>query len=298
MAASRGSLPRPEGLPALDANALPHSFCRKTTMVKHQRRSHQRGLLSNDMLDDCSSDSDSGESPPTPTQSSMSWTGPGPLAAHSAMSQGHAMHRASSFPEFQMGGYQQVAQREAHDFHPGQGQQHGMQMMQRSPGMQQQHFYVIDQANPGIATMNTAAVQQPYHVPRQHVARGSIEMPYSTGSIASLGSSPGSFSPSSGHSPTIPESMYTHQAPQPSAYALPETSPVEPSHTMAAYTQPMDQAQQQASEPWYQYQPPVEVATIGQLPPFGSGVYDLYGGPKLEFDDPTMQLPSTRIETM
>ncbi|KAF4510944.1 hypothetical protein G6O67_002789 [Ophiocordyceps sinensis] len=277
------------------------SFCRKTTMVKHQRRSHQRGLLSNDMLDDCSSDSDSGESPPTPTQSAMSWPAPGHLAPHPAMTHGHAMHRASSFPDFQMSSYQQMAQREAHEFHPSQGQQHAMQMMQRSPAMQQ-HFYVIEQANPGIATMNTAAVQQPYHVPRQHVARASMEMPYSAGSIASLSSSPGSFSPSSGHSPTIPEGMYTHQAPHPGAYALPEPSPVEQSHPMVPYSQAMGQPQQQPShhepEAWYQYQAPVEVATIGQLPPFGSGIYDLYGGPKLEFDDPTMQLPSSRIETM
>ncbi|KAF4585643.1 Zinc finger, C2H2-type/integrase, DNA-binding protein [Ophiocordyceps camponoti-floridani] len=284
------------------------SFCRKTTMVKHQRRSHQRGLLSNDLLDDCSSDSDSGESPPTPTQSSMSWPAPGHLTAahHPSMSQGHEMHRAVSFPDFQMAaGYQQVGQRQAvsPDFPPptSQGQQPpSLQLMQRSPGMQQ-HFYVIEQTNPGIATMNTTTVQQPYHVPRQHVDRAPMDMPYSA-SLTSMSSSPGSFSSASGQSPTMPEGMYTHQAPQTGSYALPDTPPVDQTHPMVPYPQSISHGQPQTSNPgepeaWYQYQPPVEVATIGQLPPFGSGVYDLYG-PKLEFDDPSMQLPSSRIETM
>ncbi|KJZ80467.1 hypothetical protein HIM_00317 [Hirsutella minnesotensis 3608] len=272
------------------------SFCRKTTMVKHQRRSHQRGLLSNDMLDDDTSESDCGESPPTPTQSTMSWPSHGHLASHPSMAQSQAMHRASSFSDFQMNNYQQMAQRGPQEYHPSQGQQPGMPMMQRSPGVPQ-HFYVIEQANPGIATMNTAPVQQSY-IPRQHVNRASMDMPYSATSMTSMGSSPGSFSP--GHSPTIPEGMYTHQ--QPGAYSLPEPSPVEQSHSMVSYSHAMGQSQQQQphgeTEAWYQYQPPVEVATIGQLPPFGSGVYDLYGGPKIEFDDPSMQLPSSRIETM
>lgn len=209
---------------------------------------------------------------------------------------------------------------EGQEYPTGQGPQHGMQMIHRTPSMPQ-HFYVIEQSNPGIATMNTTAVQhqQAYHIPRQHVERAAIEIPYSTGSITSMSSSPGSFSPASGHSPTIQEGMYTHQAPQPPAYALQDASPVEQQqqHSIVQYSQQMpqgiSQAQQQApqaapeqyqqasqpeAEAWYQYQAPVEVATIGQLPPFGSGVYDLYGGPKIEFDDPTMQLPSSRIETM
>ncbi|KAK4246962.1 hypothetical protein C7999DRAFT_32646 [Corynascus novoguineensis] len=61
------------------------------------------------------------------------------------------------------------------------------------------------------------------------------------------------------------------------------------------------QGQPQQQQQWYdsaQYQPPVEVATIGSLPPFGSGgIYDPWA-PKLDFDDPTMQMPSARIESM
>ncbi|KAK4040339.1 hypothetical protein C8A01DRAFT_15789, partial [Parachaetomium inaequale] len=65
--------------------------------------------------------------------------------------------------------------------------------------------------------------------------------------------------------------------------------------------QQQQQQQQQAAQQWYdsaQYQSPVEVATIGSLPPFGAGaLYDPWGA-KLEFDDPTMQMPSARIESM
>ncbi|KAJ6439582.1 C2H2 finger domain-containingprotein [Purpureocillium lavendulum] len=303
------------------------SFCRKTTMVKHQRRSHQRGLHPNELLDDCTSESDGCESPPTPTQSTMSWPGQGPMASHPSLAQAHAMNRAASFADFGHHMNYNMAQQIPHRHSvAGEGQEYhspaphtqqpGMQMVHR-PGAMPQHYYVIEQSNPGIATMATTNVQQAY-VPRQHVERANIDIPYSAGSVTSLSSSPGSFSPASGNSPTIPETMYTHQPPQASAYAIQTASPVDQQASMVQYSQPMPanittQAQQQpaqnapeqyhqssqpVAEAWYQYQPPVEVATIGQLPPFGSGVYDLYGGPKMEFDDPTMQLPSSRIETM
>jgi len=68
-------------------------------------------------------------------------------------------------------------------------------------------------------------------------------------------------------------------------------------HAQQQTQQPQEQQQQQ----WYdsaQYQSPVEVATIGSLPPFGSGgLYDPWG-PKLDFEDPSMQMPSARIESM
>ncbi|PHH61516.1 hypothetical protein CDD81_307 [Ophiocordyceps australis] len=272
------------------------SFCRKTTMVKHQRRSHQRGLLANDISDDYSSDSDGGESPATPTQSAMSWPAHSSVAAMS-----HSMHRAASFPEFgaHINGYGMVRHNsvsaDAPDYHSHQGQH--LHMMQRAPSMPQ-HFYVIDQTNPGIATMNTSGVQQPYQIPRHQIDRSPMQLPYAS-SITSMSSSPGSFSPVSGHSPTIPDGMYTHQAAHATPYPLPESaSGLEHQQPMVSYPHHMPQAPQQEPDAWYQYHTPVEVPTIGTIPPFGSAVYDLYGGPKMELEDPTMQLPSTRIETM
>ncbi|GJN74191.1 hypothetical protein PLICBS_008281 [Purpureocillium lilacinum] len=281
-------------------------------MVKHQRRSHQRGLHPNELMDDCTSESDGCESPPTPTQSSVSWPGHGPMGSHPSLAQAHAMHRAASFADFGQHMSYNMAQQMPHrhsvagegqEYHSPapHGQPQGIQMVHRTASMPQ-HYYVIEQSNPGIATMNTTSVQQAY-IPRQHVERTNVEIPYSAGSVASLSSSPGSFSPASGNSPTIPETMYTHQPSQAPSYAIQTASPVDQQPPMVQYSQQIPanmpaQAPQQQAEAWYQYQAPVEVATIGQLPPFGSGVYDLYGGPKIEFDDPTMQLPSSRIETM
>lgn len=302
------------------------SFCRKTTMVKHQRRSHQRGLHPNEMLDDCTSESDGGESPPTPTQSTMSWPGHGHLASHPSLAHAHSMHRAASLNDFGQHINYAMASRhgDGHDFHGAHGApgQHGMHMIQRTASMPQ-HYYVIEQNNPGIATMNTTGVQQPYHVPRQHVERAAVEIPYSAGSMTSMSNSPSSFSPASGQSPSIPDGLYTHQAQPAPAYAIQEASPMghhaqqhAQQHPMVQYppqassSLPSQAAQapaqgpaeqyQQTSQPeaWYQYQAPVEVATIGQLPPFGSAVYELYGGTKMEYDDATMQLPSSRIETL
>ncbi|KAK2593371.1 hypothetical protein QQS21_008946 [Conoideocrella luteorostrata] len=282
------------------------SFCRKTTMVKHQRRSHQRGLHPNDMLDDCTSESDMGESPTTPSQTTMSWPMQGAMT-HPAMAHGHPMHRAASFADFghQMSPYamgHQMAQRhsvpaEVQEYH---NQGPNMQMVHRTQAMSQQPYYVIDQNNPGIATMNTNVPAAAYHIPRQHVERATLDMSYNTGNMPSLSSSPASFSPSSGQSPAIQDGIYTHQAAAPANYGLPDAPTVEQQNNMVSYTQQMQQAHgpQPESEWGYQYQPPVEVATIGQIPAFGTGVYDMYSGHKIEFDDPTMQLPSSRVETI
>ncbi|KAK4453057.1 hypothetical protein QBC34DRAFT_446487 [Podospora aff. communis PSN243] len=169
-------------------------------------------------------------------------------------------------------------------------------------------------------------------IPRQGVERLPLEIPYSAPGLAgSIQSSPSSFSAASGRSPSTQDGFYTH-APtaQAATYALHTASPVEQQQPqmvsfqgqMAPQGQVMSQPPQQAPQPqqqqqgppeqyqqqhgqaeeqqWYNgvaYQPPVEVATIGQLPAYGSSVYDPWG-PKIEFEDPSMQLPSARIENM
>jgi hypothetical protein len=188
--------------------------------------------------------------------------------------------------------------------------------------MPQQSYYVTEHTNPGVATMNTNTMPT-YQVPRQHVERPMIEIPYSAATMAgSLQSSPATFSPASGRSPSVhQEGFYTHQPAQAATYALQGTSPVE-SHPqpMVQYVQHMHQ-QVQAPQPappqvhhvqeqyqpappqqeeWYNgipYQPPVEVATIGSLPSYGSAVYDPWAI-KADFEDASMQLPSARLESM
>ncbi|KAM0322991.1 hypothetical protein ACHAQA_009090 [Verticillium albo-atrum] len=346
------------------------SFCRKTTMVKHQRRSHQRGLHPNELLDDCTSDSDSGESPSTPRHAAMHW--PAMPMNHAGVPQGHAMHRAASFadfgqqmsypmqqqqpphqpphqashqhqslqpPQHQYGHRHSLSSGNAQDYHAQavheQPPQHpGAHMLHRTASMPQHSFYVTEQSNPGVATMNTNPMPAQYQVPRQPVERLPLEIPYSA-PHQPMQSSPSNFSAGSGRSPSTQEGFYTHQPTQTATYALHAASPVEhgqqhgpqhqPQPQMVPYTQQVPSQvappQAQAPQPVQQmpqhypspspqpqavgedywngvpYQAPVEVATIGSLPTFGSGTYDLWG-PKIEFEDPSMQLPSARIENM
>ncbi|KAM0670903.1 hypothetical protein ACQRIU_001308 [Beauveria bassiana] len=235
------------------------SFCRKTTMVKHQRRSHQRrshqrGLHPNEVMNDCSSDSDMGEPPPTPTQTAMSW------------------------PDFNQ-----------------QMHQYNMQNVAADYSDQPPHHH--------------PSFQEP-HIQSERPRNGVVEMAYTTqGKRTPITSSPG-FSPVAGQSPAAicDSGLYTHAGPsQGGQYAVHNPAAVEQQliiqHAPQQQQQPQQLQQhgghypspQAESEQWYQYQAPVEVATIGQLLAYGSGMYDLYGGSKIEFDDPYRSPHNTRL---
>ncbi|KAK2022061.1 hypothetical protein LX32DRAFT_516655, partial [Colletotrichum zoysiae] len=86
------------------------SFCRKTAMVKHQKLSHQCDMQNGgDILDDCTTHSDSGESPLTPNHANMQWN-PHHQAfmAMNHPGMGHFMSQATSFNSYNqlMNGYQ------------------------------------------------------------------------------------------------------------------------------------------------------------------------------------------------
>ncbi|KID81264.1 hypothetical protein MGU_11364 [Metarhizium guizhouense ARSEF 977] len=268
-------------------------------MVKHQRRSHQRCLRPNVILDDCASESDIGEPPTTPGQT-MSWpmqeASTPPTLAH-----GHPMRRAASFAfdhhVNQYGLPEQMDSRHSMpaEVHEAHAQDASMQMVHRHAGTPQQAYYLIDQNNLGIATMDPN-VHHAYHIPQRQFERPVIEMPYSTKSMASISSSsPVSFSSVPGHSQAIRNDMYTHQSPPTSTCSLQHTISVESKNNMVSYTQGVQQTQvSQSEDEWgYQYQPSVEVATFGQISAFGSGVYNVFSGPQIGFDDPTMQLPNS-----
>ncbi|TIC97061.1 Pair-rule protein odd-paired [Colletotrichum higginsianum] len=303
------------------------SFCRKTTMVKHQRRSHQRGHVG-DILDDCTSDSDSGESPSTPKHANMQWPPhPQGVMAINHPGMGHAMSRAASYEYGQhMNGYQMQQQQQQqygahrhslsggpHEFH-GQSvheQQHSAVMLQRTASMPQPPYFVTEQGNPGVATMNTNMYAQ---VPRQQQQQ--VDIPYSApGMNQSIQSSPSSFSAASAatyalhHASPVVEQQpgmvpYQHQqmqqqihTPQPIPTQPPQPPPQQ-QQQVSQYASPTPQGQPEEYWNSVPYQAPVEVATIGQLPTYGSSVYDPWGGPKIEFEDPSMQLPSARIENL
>lgn len=360
-------------------------------MVKHQRRSHQRGLCQHDILDDCTSDSESGDSPSTPKPASIAWPTQGVIPLNqSGITQGHGLQRASSFADF--GQHLNYAPQQPHSQHQHHfAQRHSMSSegvhnmhdlsiherplqhsavhtFHRAVSMPHHPYYVTDHNNPGVATMNTQPMGPQYQIPRQHANRLPLEIPYSGSHIThSIQSSPSDFSAASARSPSAPDSLYTHSSTQASTCAMgnvpsadhqprhsqhqiapqqqqphiiqypqqhhqsfggqhrqapgegPQQSPQQsqaappsqaPQHGQQIHEvtpdyqspspQPQPQAQAMSTEEYWTdvpYQAPVEVATIGSLPSFGSGPYDMWG-PKIEFEDASMPLPSIRIENL
>ncbi|RDW65021.1 hypothetical protein BP6252_10672 [Coleophoma cylindrospora] len=288
-------------------------------MVKHQRRSHQRGIHSSELDDGETSDSDSGESPSTPQHSGqMQWS----QGVHPHLAHGHQMHRAHSFADFgqQQDAFHMQQYGHRHSLSGGAPQyptihehpnHHPGHMMHRNPSLQtHSSYYVPEQNNPGVATLNTnPAPIQTYQIPRQ---QGAQEM---------LQSSPSSYSSASRASPVSQEPYYTHHPAQTATYALhsQHNSPVD-QQPMVHYQQqlpqqhpmptPIPQAvqvpepyhQQPQGGQWYEnvaYQPPVEVIShIGH--PYGqNNVFHDPWAQKLEaFDDPSLQMPSARIENL
>ncbi|KAM0349740.1 hypothetical protein ACHAPU_003569 [Fusarium lateritium] len=298
-------------------------------MVKHQRRSHQQGMHPND-IDDCSSDSDDDESPSTPQHSSMTWS-PHDMVHMNQVPPHGSLHRASSYADFESqvhnyhvphgyGNRQGIPAGVPHEYHssPVPEQHPHVQLVHRASTMPRQAYYVTEQGNPGVATM-TNTVPSHYQLPHQVQQRPPMEMPYSAAGITtSIQSSPSTFSATSVPSPMVPEGYYGHQHGNQPAYTAAESQPAmiqyhQPvQHHMAQPHQPVvSQAHHVTSttehyppppvhsqqEQWPQYDPPIEVTTIGQLPAYGTGVYDMYG-PKIEFDDPSLQLPSSRLASM
>ncbi|KAI1266357.1 hypothetical protein F5Y18DRAFT_416666 [Xylariaceae sp. FL1019] len=312
------------------------SFCRKTTMVKHQRRSHQRGRLLSDQ-DDFSSESDRGESPDTPGHPGISWT-PTPPPHLAPALDGHALQRAASFSGFgqQVEGYAiplPFGHRPSvsstggqHEYHRTPlPQQTGIRILQRTLGMPQPPYFVTEQGNPGVATMNTHQIQ-PYQVPRQQPDNPLLN-PYTTATMSEpiQSSSPSPFSPATtAQTPPANDNFYQHHPAQSNSYGAHAGTPGIEQHAIVQYPHQIQQAMGQAvsqvpppeaSHPiqdqftyttghqgqhWFNemsYQAPVDVATIGQLPAYGSGGYNAWEV-KSEFDDPTMQMPSARIDSM
>ncbi|KAH8594799.1 hypothetical protein B0O99DRAFT_513465 [Bisporella sp. PMI_857] len=294
------------------------SFCRKTTMVKHQRRSHQRGLHSSELDDGETSESDNGDSPSTPQHSSqIQWPQNTTITSHSAIQSNHQLQRAHSFADFGQHDGFPVQPNYVHrhsvsgngSFHPSIPEHGQPQLINRAPSLPaHSSYYVTEHNNPGVATLNTNPPPlQTYHMPRHQPSQ---EM---------LLSSPSSYSSASRASPLPQETYYTHQGPQAATYALHNASPID-QQPMIQYQQQLNQQQPQPPQPpqvahvqeqyhqqapqngqWYEgvaYQPPVEV--ISHISPYHPSQV-VFHDPwqKIEtFDDPSLQLPSARIENM
>lgn len=272
-------------------------------MVKHQRRSHQRGIHSSELDDGDTSDSE-GESPPTPQQSrQLHWSAN--TVARSAMPLRHQLHRAHSFADFgqqQLDGYP-LSQSYNHrhslsggnpNFNPPIPE--NGQLITRAPSLPaHSSYYVPEQNNPGVATLNTNPPSlQTYHLPRhQH----SQEM---------LQSSPSSYSPVSRASPIPGEPYYAQQTAQIGAYTLRNSPPVDPQPAVQfqQLAHHLTHQQYQSAAPqdgqWYDnvpYQSPIEV--VSQMQAYQAQISQNPWMQKIEtYDDISLQMPSMRIENL
>ncbi|KAH7228564.1 uncharacterized protein BKA55DRAFT_667889 [Fusarium redolens] len=255
------------------------SFCRKTTMVKHQRRSHQQGINPND-IDDCSSDSDDDESPSTPQHSSMTWSPHEMVSKNQGPPNGH-LHRASSYADFESqfnghhmpqnyGNRQRIPASVPHEYGgtPAPEQHVHVQLVHRTVAMPRQAYYVTEAGNPGVATMTST--RPPHYQLSQQVERPPMEPPYTASGTA-----------------TSIQSSHFFRYP---VFSQPQHIPATTGHYAPTSGQPHQ-------EQWSHYDPPIEATTIGQLPAYGTAVYDIYG-PKIEFEDPYLQLPISRLASM
>jgi metal regulatory transcription factor 1 len=273
-------------------------------MVKHQRRSHQRGIHSSELDDGDTSDSE-GESPSTPQQSrQLHWPNT-IVSSRSAMPVRHQIHRAHSFADFgqqHLDGYP-LSHPYSHRHslsggHPAFNSpipEHNP-LISRAPSLPAHaSYYVPEQNNPGVATLNTNPPPlQTYHVPRhQH----SQEM---------LQSSPSSYSPVSRASPIPGESYYAQPPTQAGSFAI-RNSPVAEQQPVVQFQQLTHQLTQQQYQPtppqngqWYDnvaYQSPVEV--VSQMQAYQAQISANPWMQKLEtYDDISLQMPSMRIENL
>lgn len=274
-------------------------------MVKHQRRSHQRGIHSSELDDGDTSDSE-GESPSTPLQSRhLHWSPNTVVSTRSAVPVRHQIHRAHSFADFgqqQLDGFP-LPQAYAHRHSLSSGHpafnspitEHNP-LMGRAPSLPaHSSYYVPEQNNPGVATLNTNPPPlQTYHIPRhQH----SQEM---------LQSSPSSYSPVSRASPMPGEAYYGQPTGQVSTYALQNSPSAEqqPAVQFQQLAHQLTQQQYQSTSPqdsqWYDnvaYQSPIEV--VSQMQAYQAQISSNPWMQKIEtFEDISMQMPSMRIENL
>lgn len=305
-------------------------------MVKHQRKTHQRGIHSSE-LDGETSDSDEGESPGTPQHSGQQWAQNYPGAnQHQQLHHVTAMHRAHSFADFGQQqqflapppyGHRHSVSGGPQDYNSAPTvQSHGLVL--RAPVSQQHSYYIPEQNNPGVATMNTNPMST-YHVQRPQPERHHSvhEVPFQQGHqvaqmpvlTESIQSSPSSYSSVSGRSASQ-ELYYAHQpSAQAATYALQNPSPVDqqmhnqryvptslsqaPTQTMIAPKyEPVQESYPpppQEQQHWYDtsaYHSPVEI--VSNTHSLGqTSFYDPWTKIE-EYQDQAMQMPSARLENL
>ncbi|EGU88420.1 hypothetical protein FOXB_01062 [Fusarium oxysporum f. sp. conglutinans Fo5176] len=262
------------------------SFCRKTTMVEHQRRSHQYGMNPNDILYDCSSDSEDDEPPLTPQHSAITWSPRDVVSMDQAIP-----HGPTSYADFDQPVHGQLMPQQY-------ANRHGIpsNVPRESHGPPIPGYYV------GAPTRR-----------RTITTPGQIHLITERTIAAPIQTSPSIFSTTPASRPEVQERLCKYLLGKEPEYAQadsqqsmiqyqqhiqnlisqppqPVTSQAQTIHVPACNHSFQISAQAQ-QEKWSSYVLPIEATTIRQLPAFGNAVYDSYEA-KIEVDDPLMQLPS------
>ncbi|KAF4123673.1 Zn-finger [Geosmithia morbida] len=272
-------------------NGCLKSFCRKTTMIKHQRRAHQPGSSpAGDVAEPYDMDSDYVESSPhTPyhqPNAGLAWSLPVDQQGLSAGSDS-----ATPVPD--------LSQSESDYSQAG--------IYRRRSTVSQVSSMV------GGLDMTTPTDQPQPHSSTMSVYSSSQESPPSPHFVVN---------------PCSAASFYDPAPPAPIPAAAAAATPMVHHHHHYAATQPHAQhdmafnsnprhhhaIHQHAASAVYQtaqaattgdmplwtdYHAPMEMTTIGHMPAFGAAaMFGIYMEPKLDFDDPSMQLPSARLDCL
>ncbi|KAH6613438.1 hypothetical protein F5144DRAFT_607340 [Chaetomium tenue] len=305
-------------------------------MVKHWKRTHNNHGPPPSGLED--SASEDGSPPPTPDSQTggMPWaTDPHTLSGHPSHP-GHPgqLQRAPSYADFgpHMTNYSLHQQYPPHSLSPtAMANYHGVPAMTQPPPLDgahdlpppQQHagmhmtqqtpripvgFFIPDHNNPGVATMNTL------ESPGAYTVVGGRTPPTTQSFYAQIPRGQLQQQQQLHQQQQLQEQQLRQQQEQQlrqqQEQQLRQQQEQQLRHQQEQQLRHQQEQQQQQWHDSAQYQSPVavpmpvpvsEVASIGSMPVFGSvvGGFNPWDAPKLEFEnDPTMQMPSARIDTM
>lgn len=305
-------------------------------MVKHQKRTHQHEFLPEEIVDACDTESEGTvESPHTPRgQAGVTW----PLQAVSpcgGLGNMQSTEVVQHPDEYSIShGYQRRPSMPSAHVVPLDmstvGQNSSVQVLQDVSGMTQAPIYVNEQANAEMTTMNANAIPRTYYPNRQQEAGLRVDVQCSVHEIH-VGDhdqqSPGNLSAKSYQSSCFNDGSLSAHTTSSAASSFCDAAPADEYQPLVQYTpqisQQIDPTQRWMCYPshesalpdaasllqqespglrtrgWLEYQPPpMEVTTIGGMPIYGHGMYQLYLEPKLGLEDISMQLPSDRLDNL
>lgn len=241
----------------LHPGLMSHSFCRRTTMVKHQRCCHQHDIRSSELPNGDTSDPDCGEAPATPQQSPQAqWPLNIVISPRSVMPPRSHIHRAHFFAEF---GQQQIDEfppvptyvhkhsrsggAQTYNLPNSEHTQHNQCMFRTPSPPAHSSFYVPEQNNARVATLNTNPPPiQTSRLPRHEHSQDMLQ------------SSPSSYSLISSASMISQEPYHAYRVPQAASYHSPpaEQRHVAPFQQLAYHlAQPQYQTTSPQDDQWY-----------------------------------------------